>query len=95
LLLEKFKLLKQFYGLSIVSLRLNERRAWQFELDNGLSVVLGRKDFENRIDRFVYMVINNLGEKLSQAEEIDMRYTNGFAVRWKQRAIENIDNGVK
>jgi cell division septal protein FtsQ len=41
------------------------------------------------------MVINNLGEKLSQAEEIDMRYTNGFAVRWKQRAIENIDNGVK
>ena len=95
LLLERFKLLKQFYGLSIVRLRLNERRAWQFELDNGLSVVLGRKDFESRLDRFVYMVINNLGEKLSQAEEIDMRYTNGFAVRWKQRAIEKIDNGVK
>jgi len=95
LLLERFKLLKQFYGLSIVRLRLNERRAWQFELDSGLSVVLGRKDFENRIDRFVYIVMNNLGEKLSQVKEIDMRYTNGFAVRWKQSAIENIDNGVK
>ena len=95
LLLERFKLLKQFHGLSVVHLRLNERRAWQFELDSGLSVVLGRKDFENRINRFVYMVINSLGEKLSQAKEIDMRYTNGFAVRWKKRAIENIDNGVK
>ncbi len=95
LLLERFNLLKQFHGLSVVHLRLNERRAWQFYLDSGLSVVLGRNDFESRIDRFVYMVIKNMGEKLSQAEEIDMRYTNGFAVRWKQRAIENIDNGVK
>ncbi|MCH8263299.1 MAG: cell division protein FtsQ/DivIB [Proteobacteria bacterium] len=95
LLLDRFNLLKQFHGLSVVHLRLNERRAWQFELDSGLSVVLGRKDFESRIDRFVYMVIKNMGEKLSQAKEIDMRYTNGFAVRWKQRAIENIESGVK
>ena len=95
LLLKRLKLLKQFYGLSVVRLRLNERRAWQFQLDSGLSVVLGRKDFESRIDRFVHVVIKNLGEKLSQAREIDMRYTNGFAVRWKQRAIENIESGVK
>ena len=95
LLLERFNLLKQFHGLSVVHLRLNERRAWQFYLDSGLSVVLGRNDFESRIDRFVYMVIKNMGEKLSQAKEIDMRYTNGFAVRWKQRAIENIESGVK
>lgn len=95
LLLKRLKLLKQFYGLSVVRLRLNERRAWQFQLDSGLSVVLGRKDFESRIDRFVHVVIKNMGEKLSQAREIDMRYTNGFAVRWKQRAIENIEIGVK
>jgi len=94
LLLERFNLLKQLYGLSVVHLRLNERRAWQFELDSGLRVVLGRKYFESRIDRFMHMVIKNMGEKLSQAKEIDMRYTNGFAVRWKQRAIENIESGV-
>jgi len=90
LLLERFKLLKQTYGLPVVWLQLNKRRAWRFELENGLSVVLGRRDFENRIERFVNVVINNLGEKLSQAREIDMRYTNGFAVRWKQRATEHI-----
>ena len=95
LLLKRLKLLKQFYGLSVVRLRLNERRGWQFQLDSGLSVVMGRKDFERRIDRFVHVVIKNMGEKLSQAREIDMRYTNGFAVRWKQRAIENIESGVK
>jgi len=89
-LLERFKLLKQTYGLSVVRLQLNKRRAWRFELGNGLSVVLGRRYFENRIERFVNVVINNLGEKLSQAREIDMRYTNGFAVRWKQRVTEHI-----
>ncbi len=94
LLLVRFNLLKQTYGLSVVRLQLNERRAWKFELENGLSVVLGRKDFESRVERFVNVVINNLGEKSSQAREIDMRYTNGFAVRWKQRATENIESGV-
>jgi cell division protein FtsQ len=95
LLLEKFNLLKQTYGLSVVRLQLNERRAWKFELENGLSIVLGRKDFESRVERFVNVVINNLGEKSSQAREIDMRYTNGFAVRWKQRVTKHIESGVK
>lgn len=95
LMLERFKLLQQTYGLSLVRLHLNERRAWEFELENNLRVVLGRRDFENRIERFVYVVINNLGEKLLQAKEIDMRYTNGFAVRWKQHTTEYNYNGVK
>lgn len=95
LLLERFELLQQTYGLSLARLHLNERRAWEFELDSGLSVMLGRRDFENRIERFVHVVINNLGDKLSQAKEIDMRYTNGFAVRWKQRTSEYIKSGVK
>ena len=95
LLLERFKFLKQTYGLSVVRLQLNERRAWKFELENGLSVVLGRKDFDSRAERFVNVVIKNLGEKSSQAREIDMRYTNGFAVRWKQHATEYIESGVK
>lgn len=95
LLLERFKLLRDTYGLSLLRLHLNERRAWAFELDGGLSVVLGRKDFNNRIERFVNVVIKNLGEKLSQAKEIDMRYTNGFSVRWLQRTTEYIESGAK
>jgi cell division protein FtsQ len=95
LLLKRFQLLKNTYGLSVVRLQMNERRAWEFELKNGLSVVVGRRDFENRTERFVNVVINNLGEKSSQAGEIDMRYTNGFAVRWKQPATEHIKSGVK
>ncbi len=83
LLLKRFKLLKQTYGLSVAHLKMDERRAWTFKLENGLSIVLGKRDFENRIKRFVNVVINNLGKKTSQIREIDMRYTNGFAVRWK------------
>ncbi len=57
--------------------------------------ILGRRDFENRIERFVHVVKKNLGEKLLQAKEIDMRYTNGFAVRWKQHTTEYNESGVK
>lgn len=94
LLLKRFRLLKQTYGLSVVHLYLDARRAWGFELENGLIVVLGRTDFEDRMERFVRVVINNLGEKLSQAMEIDMRYTNGFAVRWKQHITISVEHGV-
>ncbi len=94
LLLERFELLTQTYGLAVKRLRLNQRRAWSFEMDNGLSVVLGRRDFENRAQRFEQVVVNNLGEKLAEANEIDMRYTNGFAVRWKQGATQQIESGV-
>ncbi len=83
LLLERFRLLRDNYGLSLVRLHLNDRRAWVFELDSGLSVVLGRKDFDSRIKRFVNVVTQNLDKKLFQVDEIDMRYTNGFAVRWQ------------
>lgn len=95
LLLERFMLLTQTYGVPVQRLRLNQRRAWSFELDNGLVVVLGRRDFESRVQRFEHVVINNLGEKLAEANEIDMRYTNGFAVRWKQGTTQHIESGVK
>ena len=70
-------------GWKIRILTLNDRRAWQFELDNGIQVILGKTDFDLRLKRFLKLVPVGLSEKLSQTELVDMRYTNGFAVRWK------------
>jgi cell division protein FtsQ len=71
-------------ALKISVLKLNERRAWMFETDNNMKVILGRKDFEERVTRFVELVSINLSDEIQAAESIDMRYPNGFAVRWKQ-----------
>lgn len=71
-------------GLRIQKLSLSERRAWSFETDSGLQVVFGREAFDVRLARFMELVPGSLGERLKEAAYIDMRYTNGFAVRFKE-----------
>lgn len=87
-----FELHKQLkpLALNIRVLQLDERRAWSFETDNDLRVVLGKNNFDERLERFVELMPVSLGKKLNEVEMIDMRYPNGFAVRWKQS-----DVGVK
>ncbi len=80
LLLERFYLLTRIHGLKVVSLRLDTRRAWSFELESGLRVLLGRRDFETRVRRFAEVVRIQLAAQLPEIDTIDMRYTNGFTV---------------
>ena len=83
--LEKYNFLKAEltrWGMEIDMLVLTERRAWQFRLADGPVVLLGRKDVDARFERFFSFALPYQGDRLSQAESIDMRYTNGFAVRW-------------
>lgn len=83
--LEKFDLLTRSYGLDVSHLRLTGRRSWSLELHGGLRVVIGRVAFEERVARLIEVVLPHLGESLAGVEEIDMRYPNGFAVRWRER----------
>jgi len=71
------------FDLAVVRLTLDDRRAWDFELDNGLGVVLGRRDFDGKADRFIRQVLVNAGRGAGEMKRIDMRYTNGFAVEWR------------
>lgn len=71
-------------GLEVQILRLSERRAWSFETRGGLRVMLGRAEFDSRLARFLELVPGSLGERLAEAAYIDMRYTNGFAVRFNE-----------
>jgi cell division protein FtsQ len=69
-------------GLSITHLSLNERRALSMRLDNGLQLGLGRQDTDLRLLRFVRVFPQVLKPRLAAIESIDLRYANGFAVRW-------------
>ena len=69
--------------MRVSTLSLSERRAWSFMTASGLEVVLGRENFDKRLERFTDLVPASLGERLGQASYIDMRYTNGFAVRFQ------------
>lgn len=70
-------------GLAIAELGFNPRRAWRLQLSNGLQLLLGRGGDETLLDRFVYAWPLALASRVTAMERVDLRYTNGFAVRWK------------
>ncbi|PID49607.1 MAG: cell division protein FtsQ [Proteobacteria bacterium] len=71
-------------GLEIIALTENERGAWQMKLRQGPVVLIGDKDQAKRIQRFKVGYERELQDTFSEIERIDLRYTNGFAVKWKQ-----------
>lgn len=68
--------------LEVDSLTLDERGAWRLTLETGQEVRLGRRDVEQRADRFFSIVAPALANDLERIEYVDLRYTNGFAVGW-------------
>ncbi len=68
-------------GQDIEQLEVDERGAWKVLMGNGVTLVLGREDVQERLDRYVAVhALLNGGERRPRV--IDMRYTNGLAVRW-------------
>jgi len=74
----------QLIGFNIVSLSLDDRRAWSFRFTNGIKVTLGRRDFEERFNRVLTLIPTTTSGRIDQIESIDMRYTNGFSILWKK-----------
>jgi len=73
-------------GMRIAALRLDERGAWEMDLDSGVTVRLGRRDVDERIDRFIRTASQVISHRLNEIAYIDMRYSNGFAIGWRNPA---------
>jgi cell division protein FtsQ len=70
-------------GMRLAALRLDERGAWEMDLDSGVTVRLGRRDVEGRIDRFIHTASQVIAHRLTEVNYVDMRYSNGFAIGWR------------
>ncbi len=75
-------------GADIAELSLDERGAWTVRLDGGLELKLGRDSVRARLERFV-QVHEELRDLERRPLRIDLRYTNGLAIRWAS------DNGAE
>ncbi len=73
-------------GLAPDALSLDARGAWQLELSTGVAVRLGRDDVDARMTRFLGVVAPLLVSGTGEANYVDMRYSNGFAVNWRPPA---------
>lgn len=71
-------------GLEISGINLDERGAWSMELNNGTHVQLGRESALERLQRLLASWDSLMMEQSAPPQDVDLRYTNGFAVMWPQ-----------
>ncbi len=74
-------------GMRIAALRLDERGAWEMDLDSGVTVRLGRREVDERLDRFIHTASQVISHRLNEITYVDMRYSNGFAIGWRNAAV--------
>ena len=67
-------------GLDVRTVELDARGAWNLKLTNGVDVRLGRRDV--------------IAGRAADIDYVDMRYSNGFTVGWKDGASAPADEPV-
>jgi cell division protein FtsQ len=70
-------------GFQVAALRLDARGAWEFDLSTGVTVRLGRRQVDERMDRFVQFGARVISGRAAEVRYVDMRYSNGFAIGWR------------
>jgi cell division protein FtsQ len=73
-------------GLRLTAMRLDARGAWEFDLANGVTVRLGRRQVDERFETFMASALKLVSQRGEDIAYVDMRYTNGFAIGWRGAA---------
>ncbi len=69
-------------GRRVEQLQIDNRRAWVLKLDTGVELKLGRDQAIERLQRFVRVYPTVFAAREEELTAVDLRYSNGFAVRW-------------
>jgi cell division protein FtsQ len=80
-------------GLPLAGIRLDERHSWTLVTEGGITINLGKEKLEARLRRFLQTFPRHLRPRMAEVRAIDLRYSNGFAVSWKNPAVN--DTAVK
>lgn len=81
-------------GLRLTAMRLDARGAWEFDLSNGVTVRLGRRQIDERFEKFINAALKLVTQRGDDISYVDMRYTNGFAIGWRGGATHSAkENG--
>lgn len=88
------KLMGVFKGLNLEITELTEDQhgSWFLKFRQGPEVIVGRKEQEQRMQRLRVAYEHELRKTFDKIERIDLRYTNGLAVEWKQGFGESAAN---
>lgn len=69
-------------GLTLGGVSLSERGGWTLTLANGAQLLLGHRDADARLQRFLASFGPLGAAHPGGFQRVDLRYSNGFAVQW-------------
>lgn len=75
----------QSLGLQLAAIGMDARRAWKVVFRNGLKLDLGTEQTDRRLARFLRFFPALRRDPERRPVTVDLRYVNGFAVRWEPR----------
>lgn len=81
----RFNRLLQPVGYEISEAHVDNRGDWRLILRNGLEVLLGSEKHEARILRLAETWDQLLKASARLPERVDLRYSNGYVVRWREQ----------
>lgn len=67
-------------GYSVASLRLDGKHSWSLVLNNGLQVIIGRRELEQRTRRLLSLLKRPDKFNAGRGSILDLRYSNGFSL---------------
>ncbi len=73
--------------LQVAEIELDQRRSWRVTLTDGVVVELGRRQLAQRLQRFASLYTGPLLQEWENVRRVDLRYTNGVAVRWRDDVL--------
>jgi cell division protein FtsQ len=76
------------HGSELVGMRFSARGSWSFRLADGAVVMAGRGDPMERLQRFVPLFAELRNVEQRPLIRADLRYANGFALRWGEAEAE-------
>lgn len=71
-------------GLEILALKCDSKKSWRLTLKNDVEIAIGRDQVMEKMRRFVTVHEAQLSQFWQDVKSIDVRYSNGVAVRWIQ-----------
>lgn len=72
-------------GREVAELRLEPRLSWYCELDNGLELLVDRRESLEKVKRFAKLY-RQLAEVEPKMAKVDLRYRQGLAVTWDEHS---------
>ena len=84
---QQFNQLLRPYGHEVARLEMRDRGSWFLTTRTGIEMLLGRDDVVDKVQRFLTIDKLMLAERRELIARVDLRYSNGMAVAWREPAM--------